>query len=55
MILLLQHRGQWARVAEFDKPSSAGPLVGQLSIHPSVEAVSRTMEGKGVVFARWTS
>jgi hypothetical protein len=55
LILLQQNADQWCRVAECPKQNQAGVTARILNVHPNVEATSRTIEGKGVVFARWAS
>lgn len=55
LILLQQNPDQWCRVAEYQKQNPAGVTARILNVHPNVQATSRTIEGKGVVFARWTS
>jgi hypothetical protein len=55
LILLQQNADQWCRVAEYQQQNPAAVTARILNVHPNVEATSRTIEGKGVVFARWTS
>jgi hypothetical protein len=51
---LREHPGQWARVAEFPAQRPAGSLASRLAIHPNIQAMSRQVDGKAVVWARWT-
>jgi hypothetical protein len=55
LLLLQQNVDQWCRVAEYQKQNQAAVTARILNVHPNVETASRTIEGKGVVFARWTS
>lgn len=58
---LRKQPGEWARTHEFDKPNRAGAVSQQIragqraGFKPggSFESVSRTVDGKGVVYTRF--